>query len=317
MKARPFVKWAGGKGQLAEQLDALLPKDFQNRKDIIYVEPFVGGGAMLFHVLVKYPNISRAVVNDINADLVTCYRTIKEKPDALIVALKHLQDEYWSLNGEALRKKMFLERRDRYNQHVADDVETAALFIFLNRTCFNGLYRVNSKGLYNVPFGKAEHPLICDEGTLRADSAILQSGGIPVSRELCNLLHEREQRGHSRFLRADCHRRHGAADDEGQDTFRPVRGWFPRCGLRRGVGEPERRREFQRATAWRLDGPLRDGVLGHLFGSHRQGKRAWRAADRCRAQGVFLGTRHNGAGRAVGLDGRRLLRARRVVQRYT
>ena len=174
MKARPFVKWAGGKGQLVEQLDALLPKDFQNRKGITYVEPFVGGGAMLFHVLVKYPNISRAVVNDMNADLVTCYRVVKEKPDALIAALKQLQNEYWNLKGEASRKKMFLEKRDRYNQHAGDDVETAALFIFLNRTCFNGLYRVNSKGLYNVPFGKAEHPLICDEDTLCADSAILQ-----------------------------------------------------------------------------------------------------------------------------------------------
>ena len=174
MKAKPFVKWAGGKGQLVEQLDALLPKNFQNQKGITYVELFVGGGAMLFHVLAKYPNISRAVVNDMNADLVTCYRVIKKKPDALIAALQHLQNEYWNLNEEALRKKMFLERRDRYNQHVGDDVETAALFIFLNRTCFNGLYRVNSKGLYNVPFGKAEHPLICDEGTLRADSALLQ-----------------------------------------------------------------------------------------------------------------------------------------------
>ena len=174
MKARPFVKWAGGKGQLVEQLDALLPKDFQNQKDIIYVEPFVGGGAMLFHVLVKYPNISRAVVNDMNCDLVTCYRIIKEKPDELIATLKHFQDEYWNANAETSRKKMFLEKRDRYNQHVANDVETAALFIFLNRTCFNGLYRVNSKGLYTGPFGKAKHPLICDEDTLRADNAVLQ-----------------------------------------------------------------------------------------------------------------------------------------------
>ena len=110
MKARPFVKWAGGKGQLVEQLDALLPKDFQNRKGVTYVEPFVGGGAMLFHVLVKYPNISRAVVNDMNADLVTCYRVVKEKPDALIAALKQLQNEYWNLKGEASRKKMFLEK---------------------------------------------------------------------------------------------------------------------------------------------------------------------------------------------------------------
>lgn len=128
-------------------------------------------------------------------------------------------------------------------------------------------------------------------------------GGIPVSRELRDLLHERKQRGDPCFLRAGCHRRHGATDDEGQDAFRPVRSWFPRCGLRRGVGELERCREFQRAAAWRLDGPWRDGMLGRLFDSHRQGERKRRAAVRCRTQGVFLGARHDVASRAVGLDG--------------
>ena len=85
MKAKPFVKWAGGKGQLIEQLDNLLPKDFPERGNIIYAEPFVGGGAMLFHVLDKYRNIRHAVINDLNADLVTCYKVIKEKPEALIL----------------------------------------------------------------------------------------------------------------------------------------------------------------------------------------------------------------------------------------
>ena len=173
MKPKPFVKWAGGKGQLIEQLDALLPACFSTT-NVVYVEPFVGGGAILFHVLEKYPNISRAVVNDMNVDLMTCYRVIKHKPAELINELNGLQEEYYRRESEAMRRKMFLEKRDRYNAHGTKEVETAALFIFLNRTCFNGLYRVNSKGLYNVPFGKAVCPLICDEETLRADSAVLQ-----------------------------------------------------------------------------------------------------------------------------------------------
>lgn len=173
-RAKPFVKWAGGKGQLIEQLDALLPKDFARREGLVYAEPFVGGGAMLFHVLSKYPNIAHAVVNDINSDLVACYRTIKERPDDLIIALRELHDAYQQCRSEESRRDMYLAKRERYNSHEADVVETAALFIFLNRTCFNGLYRVNSKGGYNVPFGKATNPLICDEYTIRADSKMLQ-----------------------------------------------------------------------------------------------------------------------------------------------
>ena len=90
MKSKPFVKWAGGKGQLIEQLDALLPRGFDS-KNIVYVEPFVGGGAMLFYMLEKYPNISRAVINDMNSDLVTCYKVIKEKPEDLIEELRGLK----------------------------------------------------------------------------------------------------------------------------------------------------------------------------------------------------------------------------------
>ena len=174
MRAKPFVKWAGGKGQLLGQLDDHLPRDLAERKDLVYVEPFVGGGAMLFHMLAKYSNIQRAVINDLNADLIACYKTIKERPNDLIKALRSFQSEYWSMGEDADRKAMFLSKRERYNSNKAGCTETAALFIFLNRTCFNGLYRVNSKGKFNVPFGKAKRPLICDEGTILADSRLLQ-----------------------------------------------------------------------------------------------------------------------------------------------
>ena len=179
--AKPFVKWAGGKGQLLEQLDALLPKDFAERDDVTYVEPFVGGGAMLFHMLAKYPNIRRAVINDLNEDLIACYRAIKECPEELIAALMDMQAAYRACANEEERKEFYLVKRERYNSRQAKATETAALFIFLNRTCFNGLYRVNSKGGYNVPFGKATNPLICDEATLRADSQLLQKVDILCS----------------------------------------------------------------------------------------------------------------------------------------
>ena len=174
MRAKPLVKWAGGKGQLLGQLDELLPRDLAERKDLVYVEPFVGGGAMLFHMLAKYSNIRRAVINDLNADLIACYKTIKEHPNDLIEALRKLQTEYWGLNEDADRKLMYLSKRERYNSSKAGCAEMASLFIFLNRTCFNGLYRVNSKGKFNVPFGKAKRPLICDEDTILADSRFLQ-----------------------------------------------------------------------------------------------------------------------------------------------
>ncbi len=173
-KAKPFVKWVGGKGQLLEQLSNLLPKDFSMRTDITYVEPFVGGGAMLFHMLSTYPNIKKAIINDLNKDLITTYKVVKNKPNELINALRVIQKEYRSQRNNDERKAYYLEKRQRYNLHQESEVETAALFIFLNRTCFNGLYRVNSKGGYNVPFGKAVNPLICDEETIRMDSKLLQ-----------------------------------------------------------------------------------------------------------------------------------------------
>lgn len=171
--ARPFVKWAGGKTQLLDDINKTLPCDLSQRSGLTYVEPFVGGGAVLFWILQEYPNITRAIINDINAELICTYQVIKSDVESLIVELTRLQAEYLPLD-EVARKEYFLAQRERYNEKNNSDVETAALFIFLNRTCFNGLYRVNSKGKFNVPHGKYANPKICDEEILRADSAILQ-----------------------------------------------------------------------------------------------------------------------------------------------
>lgn len=171
--ARPFVKWVGGKTQLLDDIKKTLPRDLSRRNEMTYVEPFVGGGAVLFWILQEYPNITRAVINDINAELICTYRVIKYDVENLILELSRLQNEYLPLN-EVDRKKYFLAQRERFNERETSEVEIAALFIFLNRTCFNGLYRVNSKGKFNVPHGRYANPKICDKETLRADSAVLQ-----------------------------------------------------------------------------------------------------------------------------------------------
>ena len=174
LKAKPFIKWVGGKGQLLEQLNAQLPANFENWNDVTYIEPFVGGGAMLFYMLQKYPNIRHAVINDVNPDLITCYRTVRDMPEELIASLTDIQDAYNEVESEEGRKVFFLAVRDRYNEKNLDPLDNTTKFFFLNRTCFNGLYRVNKKGLFNVPFGKYTNPQICDPATIRKDSEILQ-----------------------------------------------------------------------------------------------------------------------------------------------
>lgn len=174
MGAKPFIKWVGGKGQLLSQLDSLLPDDFPTRTGTTYVEPFVGGGAMLFHVLSHYPNIEWAIINDINPDLTACYKAVRNTPRQLIGQLDDIQNEYGKLTTEDDRKAMFLHQRERFNTKTLSELDNATLFIFLNKTCFNGLYRVNKKGIYNVPFGKAVNPAICTPRTIEADSLLLQ-----------------------------------------------------------------------------------------------------------------------------------------------
>lgn len=173
-KAKPFVKWVGGKKQLLATFGNLLPANLSQTEDLTYIEPFVGGGAMLFYMLRTFPNIRRAIINDINPDLIKAYRTIKEQPDTLITRLSDLQKEYLDIQKEEERKEFYLNIRNRFNEESLSDIDNTAYFIFLNRTCFNGLYRVNSKGKFNVPFGKYVKPTICDEATIRIDSELLQ-----------------------------------------------------------------------------------------------------------------------------------------------
>lgn len=171
---KPFIKWVGGKGQLLEQLEAKLPADFDQRHDVTYIEPFVGGGAMLFHMLQQHPNISRAIINDINPDLTTCYEVVKTHPEELIRSLQTIQTEFYALCNEESCRDFYMQMRDRFNTKALNPIENTTLFFFLNRTCFNGLYRVNRKGLFNVPFGRNAHPTICDVDTILSDSEILQ-----------------------------------------------------------------------------------------------------------------------------------------------
>lgn len=174
IKAKPFIKWVGGKSQLIEQLDALLPADFGNWENATYIEAFAGGGAMLFYMLQRYPNIKRAAINDVNQDLTTCYSTVRDYPEELINSLSEIEREYLMLSNDEERRAFFMESRGHYNEKNLDPIENTTLFIFLNRTCFNGLYRVNKRGQFNVPFGKYKNPTICDAATIRKDSEVLR-----------------------------------------------------------------------------------------------------------------------------------------------
>lgn len=178
--SKPFIKWAGGKGQLLSQLDKYLPARIFS-EDFTYIEPFVGGGAMFFFMLNRFSNINKVVINDVNENLVKAYITIKDNPDLLIKDLHTLEDTYLKISSDEDRKSYFLENRDKFNKHNTDDIKNTAYLIFLNKTCFNGLYRVNSKGAFNVPYGKYKNPQICNESTIMADSAALNSREIIIT----------------------------------------------------------------------------------------------------------------------------------------
>ena len=172
---KPFLKWAGGKGQLLREIARYYP--FAQGKITKYAEPFVGGGAVLFDILSKYP-LEEIYISDINVNLINTYRVVRGEIDELIEMLSVMQQEYLSLN-EGERKKYYLLQRDRFNElKVGDDeginIVKAALMIFLNKTCFNGLFRVNKKGAFNVPVGSYKSPIICDENNLRAVSEKLK-----------------------------------------------------------------------------------------------------------------------------------------------
>ena len=170
--AKPFVKWAGGKGNLLTILESQLPDDFDLQERVTYIEPFVGGGAMMFHMLNSHENIRRVVINDINKDLIRCYVLIKESPQTLIAHLDYLEKLYYEMD-EVERKKLYYSIRVQYNTYGLNKDLRAALFMFLNHTCFNGLYRENACGGFNVPFGRYKKPKICNADVIMADHEML------------------------------------------------------------------------------------------------------------------------------------------------
>ena len=172
--AKPFLKWAGGKTQLINDIEKALPKDISKHK-FTYIEPFIGSGAVLFWVLNSFPNLKKAVINDINEDLINTYKTIASRPKELISILQTLQNEFHELEGQdEAKKEYYYSKRELYNTKKEEQSGQAALFIFLNRTCFNGLYRVNRRNEYNVPMGSYKRPTICDKENILAVSEALQ-----------------------------------------------------------------------------------------------------------------------------------------------
>lgn len=183
--AKPFLKWAGGKGQLLEQLTAFFPPELQLGTIKRYVEPFIGGGAVFFHVAQTY-DIKEYFIADVNAELILTYKTLQCDVESLIDVLNEMQSAYHRLSP-AKQKEYFYNIRSELNdsrakidftRFHAEWIERAAQIIFLNRTCFNGLFRVNANGEFNVPFGKYKNPLICSEQNLRTVAELLQRAEI-------------------------------------------------------------------------------------------------------------------------------------------
>jgi DNA adenine methylase len=167
VEPKPFVKWAGGKRQLIPIIDRYLPEKFGT-----YFEPFLGGGAILFHVLSKHPDV-RCKVSDLNSDLVLSYITIRDRVDDLIKSLE--------IHAENYRKNPDSYYYAVRGQEPKDQIAKVSRLLFLNRTCFNGLYRVNSKGKFNVPLGRYANPNIVNEENLMSVSRILQSRKVQFS----------------------------------------------------------------------------------------------------------------------------------------
>jgi len=163
---KPFVKWAGGKRQLIPILNENLPKSFGT-----YYEPFIGGGALLFHILTER-NAQKCSISDLNSDLVLTYTTIRDKIDGLISSLKNHEKNY-----QKDSKTYYYSVRE---SNPRSEIEKTSRLLFMNRTCFNGLYRVNSKGKFNVPLGRYTNPNIVNEDNLRSVSAILNTSKIAI-----------------------------------------------------------------------------------------------------------------------------------------
>ena len=172
---KPFVKWVGGKSQLVEQIEKMLPKTGE-KVLTKYAEPMVGGGALFFSILSKY-DFEELYISDINAELINAYQAVKNDVDNLIAKLNEMQMLFLPMDENG-RKYFYYTVREKFNSTTLTEetaTENAAQFIFLNKTCFNGLYRVNRKGQFNVPMGAYKNPTICDDESLRNIHEALQN----------------------------------------------------------------------------------------------------------------------------------------------
>lgn len=172
-QVKPFLKWAGGKGQLINQIAPHLPSAFKTGGIKKYFEPFLGGGALFFWLSEQY-NFESVYLYEINACLSICYQAIQQSFIKLVKELRDLELEYFSAH-EKKREKFYYDKREEFNAFLRSKtqngiVRQSALLIFLNKTCFNGLYRVNSQGEFNVPFGQYKKPTICNEETMTYDN---------------------------------------------------------------------------------------------------------------------------------------------------
>jgi DNA adenine methylase len=177
---KPFLKWAGGKARLLAEIRQRYPAGL-GETVTKYAEPFVGGGAVLFDVLSRY-DMEEVYISDVNQELIATYVALRERTEELIGALKRLENTSLSLDGEN-RENYYYANRDRFNSLKRDgvnSVELASLLIFLNKNCYNGLYRVNSRGAFNVPYGGYPKPVICDETNLLAVAKKLR--GVKIKR---------------------------------------------------------------------------------------------------------------------------------------
>ena len=176
IECKPFIKWVGGKGQLLSEINKLYPVELGKNINK-YAEIFVGGGAVLFDILSKY-KLDEVYISDKNLELINTYKSIRDNVDILIKSLKGMEEQYIPLDNEN-RKDYYYKKREEYNSlkinSEVNNIEKAVLFIFLNKTCFNGLYRVNKKGKFNVPMGAYKKPKICDEENLKNVSLTLRN----------------------------------------------------------------------------------------------------------------------------------------------
>lgn len=180
--AKPFLKWAGGKTQLLEEFTKRIPPELKEGKLPVFVEPFVGGGAVFFCFNSMF-NFKECHIYDINEELILAYTVVKNKVEDLIDHIDSISKEYFS-KDESGKKGYFYQIRDEFNhakpsinfyKYEKKWIERASQLIFLNKTCFNGLYRVNFQGEFNVPFGRYKNPKILNADPLRVDSQVLQN----------------------------------------------------------------------------------------------------------------------------------------------